>query len=108
MTEKAMPLFFLILSKILEKQWPTVSSVRGFQPSPPRLHIGAMLFCLYCGLDAIPEQTWFDKGAVCCHLSFRNNSMATGTIYSVTEPLVYLVFGLIKKPKHIFNIFYRT
>ena len=30
MTEKAMPLFFLILSKILEKQWPTVSSVRGF------------------------------------------------------------------------------
>ena len=30
----AWPLFFLELSKVLEKQWPTL---RVFQPSPPRL-----------------------------------------------------------------------
>ena len=51
MPEKARPLFLLELSKILEKQPPTL---RGFQPSPFRLanvkecNIVSNLYNIYC------------------------------------------------------------
>ena len=46
MPEKAWPLFFLVLSKILKRQWPTL---RVFQPLSPRLDLlmGSYIKCFW-------------------------------------------------------------